>query len=82
MKSALTVFLLLTVLGCSDVWIRPGTTLYQFSQDQSHCTKQSAVKGAPAPPKGKKPEVDDETFNNCMEALGYRRGSKSATVLY
>lgn len=82
MNSALPAVLLLTLLGCSEVWIRPGTTLYQFSQDRSHCTKQSAVEGAPAPPKGKDPEVDQEKFNNCMNALGYKRGSKSSTVLY
>ena len=82
MKSALSAVFLVMVSGCSEVWIRPGTTQYQFSQDHSHCAKQSAVKGAPAPQTGEEPAVDHEKFSKCMEALGYHRGSKSSTVLY
>lgn len=82
MKRALTAVLLLALLGCDEVWIRPGTTLYQFSQDKAHCTKQSAIQGAKPPPKGKGPKVDAAKFESCMEALGYSRGSKSSSSVF
>jgi hypothetical protein len=83
MKTVLTVALALSVVGCSPpVWIRPGTTQYQFSQDKAHCTKQSAIRGAKPPSKGKEPKVDEAKFEACMEALGYSMGSKSSSSVF
>jgi hypothetical protein len=68
--------------GCSKVWVRPGTTQYQFSQDKSHCVQRSAIPGAPPPGKGEEPSVDADKFEKCMEALGYERRSESSTMFY
>lgn len=72
---------LLLVVGCSSkVWIRPGTTKYQFAQDRSHCIEESAIPGAPAPAQGEKPVVDEEIFANCMRGLGYEQVSETSVM--
>lgn len=72
---------LLLVVGCSSkVWIRPGTTKYQFSQDRSHCIEESAVPGAPASAQGEERAVDEEIFADCMRGLGYEQVSETSVM--
>lgn len=81
-KGALAAVVVLAVVGCSSkVWVRPGTTQYQFSQDRSHCIEEAALPEAPAPEKGKEPRVDADAFAQCMEALGYEEVSEASMML-
>lgn len=77
----LTALGLLLVVGCSSkVWLRPGTTKYQFSQDRSHCIEESAVPGAPAPAQGEEPVIDKAAFAECMKGLGYEQVSETSVM--
>jgi len=82
MRRSLGVFLLIGIAGCSNVWIRPGTTQYQFSLDHEHCAQQSAVSEVPPKTEGEEPRIDPQQFEKCMEALGYERKLESSTVFY